>query len=1649
MTDSRKAQLEIAVDSTASERGFERIERAADKTTRSVASSAGVAAKGIDGIGNAANTGAQKLDKATKSMIPKIQRVTAEMEAGEKGTVKYFEAMSRLKGANVGLLRPYLDQLDAAKAKQDAAAGSLNKMGVSAAQTAAAMRGVPAQFTDIITSLQGGQNPMTVLLQQGGQLKDMFGGVGNAARALGGYVAGLVTPFTAMGAAVAGVGVLWYQAEKEAREYSKALILSGNAAGTTSGQMQIMAQGIASISGTQGAAAEALAIFAQNSKVGRSNLEEFTGAALRFSEVTGQSVDAVAKQFADLAKDPLEASLKLNDGMNYLTVSTYNQIKALTEQGRATEAAYLAQKTYSDHLNNVTPELVKNIGYIEHKWNAVAKAVKSAWDWMKDIGRDSTEKQIDVIRAEILRREAGAKNMYAGSMLGSQNAKELQALRDRESILQSEIRLSQKSAEMKAAEVEKTKARVEADKDGLKYLSERQRMERDIAQQTETLTRAGASRVEIEQRIAQIKSSYAQKNIGDQNEVADIRAKIDASKEYIARLSDMSVLTPQLTDAEKQSMKIQRELEGAITGTARAMKEQALAASQQLIGLERVQGALEDARGIYQKALAQEAANAVLGKGTTAVEAYTLAEFKRQAAEAQASGKSTPEYIAALEQKISAQERYVAALNAADFKTLNAGLDEWMRSSREADKLYSNEAQLVGMTSLERAKIVAQRQVELQLAKEISKIEQSSLSESEKDRLRQKARDTATVASAAATAKAVQDEWTKVTDQINQSLTDSLMRGFESGKSFAKSFRDGIVNMFKTMVLRPVINFVMAPISGSLASLMGYSGSANALGMSGASGGVGQGVQLMGIGNTISNVYSTVTSSFAALGDSVAFAAQDIGAWLVNNTTGVLNQAGSSMMSSAGSMGTAASYAGGAMAGYGLGKAISGEYTTALGKNTLEVIGTAIGSYFFGPFGAAIGGALGGAVNRAFGMGAKTNQDYGLRGTFSTTGADVQQFSRWHQKGGWFRSSRSGTDFSSVTSELDQFLDGALQMTANATKEYAKLVGLNADAINGFSKDINISLKGLDAAGQEKAIADAISSFGDDIAKQLLSTFKVAGGWFRSANFAKEGETASQTLGRLATSLSGVNDVLKTLGQTVLTASLPMADAASKLLDVFGGIEKYAGLAAQYLQDYYTEQERVSIGTRNVTEAVQKLGIGMPATVSEYRKLIESLDLTTEHGQKMYASLLQLAPAFAEVRRAQDQLNEAAERTAEAARQEAQAKIDALRASGKSISEWLTALKIGTTTGSASMAAARNQYLQTINLARANDQSALGSITGMADQYISAAKNQASTSAEFSAIVAQVSAEVSNLPAVKSYQQATLDALFEIQKSIGLVGSGITVEIKELAKSTVAEFSRLDKNLDGLLTFEELSKGLKGIATDEQIANLIKTVDVNGDGQLSALELVNAAVDTVGTYGEATTKNTAEALKTSAKQIEALVHMNNDGLVAISKNTAASLDYMATMRDLLRNIDASTAKTAANPVVVNQSGGGGGGGFIGKVASFFGFATGGVFAGQGIYNTPTPFMFNGDRLGVMGEAGPEAVMPLERMPDGALGVRALPSNVYARDDSAAIAALVAEINALRKDNAAQASALVGMQLRQAKLLERWDGNGLPETREVV
>lgn len=372
---------QLTVDLVANTAGFE---RGMNQAERALAS----ATKEAQRQGNALDRLVGQIDPtiAAYSRLDKMeQQLKAHRDAGRLPTDDYNAYLAKLNET-----RKAVEQTGAAMGKN---AKQLDANGLSAKQLAANLRGVPAQFTDIATSIAAGQNPLTVLLQQGGQLKDMFGGIGPAAKALGGYVAGLVNPFTIAAAAAAVLALAYKQGSDEATAFSSALTLSGNAAGTTGDQLATMAQNVSQSVGTIGAAAGVLAQLASSSRIPASSFDTIAIAALKMQEATGKAAEETVKDFEKLAKDPVKYSRELNESLNYLTTSTYAQIEALQRQGDAQGAANLAEQAYSEALTTRASKIRGDLGYVESAWLTVKNAAKEAWDAFLDIGRESTLEQ--------------------------------------------------------------------------------------------------------------------------------------------------------------------------------------------------------------------------------------------------------------------------------------------------------------------------------------------------------------------------------------------------------------------------------------------------------------------------------------------------------------------------------------------------------------------------------------------------------------------------------------------------------------------------------------------------------------------------------------------------------------------------------------------------------------------------------------------------------------------------------------------------------------------------------------------------------------------------------------------------------------------------------------------------------------------------------------------------------------------------------------------------------------------------------------------------------------------------------------------------------------------------------------------------------
>lgn len=358
-----------------------------------VANAANAAAQNVNllnqalSLSGSANPNFDKIQQAAALARGEVDKLTASMKAQASAVVNQTKVVQQS-------VKPQRDYSAIQRELNTNALGTTKAFSgnsKSAKELQFAMRGLPAQFTDIAVSLQGGQRPLNVLLQQGGQLKDMFGGIGPMFRALGTYILGLINPFTIL-AAISGVLFLaWKQGSDELVAYNKALAQTGNYAGVTAGELQGLAQQMDNLNGvTQHAAAGAIATVTASGVFVGQQIGLVSQAALQMEQLTGQAINKTIDTFKDLAKDPVSAIAELNEKQHFLTAAVYDQIKALQDQGRTQEAATLAMKTYAQAVNDRTNDVKENLGSLERAWNSLKNVAKEAWDAMLDVGRQET-----------------------------------------------------------------------------------------------------------------------------------------------------------------------------------------------------------------------------------------------------------------------------------------------------------------------------------------------------------------------------------------------------------------------------------------------------------------------------------------------------------------------------------------------------------------------------------------------------------------------------------------------------------------------------------------------------------------------------------------------------------------------------------------------------------------------------------------------------------------------------------------------------------------------------------------------------------------------------------------------------------------------------------------------------------------------------------------------------------------------------------------------------------------------------------------------------------------------------------------------------------------------------------------------------------
>ncbi|EPH9967647.1 phage tail tape measure protein [Escherichia coli] len=353
------------------------------------------------------------------------------------------------------------------------------KAGISVGQYKAAMRMLPAQFTDVATQLAGGQNPWLILLQQGGQVKDSFGGMIPMFRGLAGAITLPMVGITSLAVATGALAYAWYQGDSTLSNFNKTLVLSGNQAGLTADRMLALSRSGQAAGLTFNQTSESLTALVNAGVRGGEQFEAISQSVARFSSASGVEVDKVAEAFGKLTTDPTSGLTAMARQFHNVTAEQIAYVAQLQRSGDGAGALQAANEAATKGFDDQTRKLKDNMGTLETWADKTAQAFKSMWDAVLDIGRpdssadmlakaekafDEADKKWQWYQSRSHRR--GKTSAFLANLRGAWEKRENARLGLSAATLQADL---EKASEMAA------KDRAESEASRLKYTEEAQK----------------------------------------------------------------------------------------------------------------------------------------------------------------------------------------------------------------------------------------------------------------------------------------------------------------------------------------------------------------------------------------------------------------------------------------------------------------------------------------------------------------------------------------------------------------------------------------------------------------------------------------------------------------------------------------------------------------------------------------------------------------------------------------------------------------------------------------------------------------------------------------------------------------------------------------------------------------------------------------------------------------------------------------------------------------------------------------------------------------------------------------------------------------------------------------------------------------------
>lgn len=1524
-------------------------------------------------------------------------------------------------------------------------------------------RALAPQASDVVVSLWSGQNPLTVLLQQGSQINDVFMQSGVAAERFGevvkksmasmlpsiltvakgvgglivdGFVAAgnaannflarsvgvagaldaayskasengpsqyagklkllstILTGITSatvavFAAALAGLAVALVQVTKEHNELVKSLNLTGAALGLTADSAVTLSQSISGIRTT-----DAVEFIQELSKAGASgsdNLAELTRVAVDLEKYGGVALKDTAKAYDDLQSKPFEGLMKIAEGTGQVAKETVDLAIKLKLAGDEVGLLKLANDEFISANKKVTDSIKAEINPMSALWITVKEGIGFAWEGLKDFAR--TGVVLDTFIGSLRVIATGA--LAIGAIfrgLGKTIAMAFSVYAETASAM------NPFSSTTKDQAVNNIKTMFSAYKDDM---SDWKKGTDDafnaIWQRTEKTTGlTAAARAE--------NSAYARDSVKGVSDLEKAYGSIEKSE--LKKLTRQQAINKALEDYKqknKQAGEYQLSLISAGAGIAWDKAQ--------------TKPKKDPTESYYNQLMKQATDNTI--KATLANEDYTKSELILLQAKAdprwdkmsniqQKDIEQKYEGAIAAEKQVQAEERANSSRELANkllgkrdmlgkdyYKNLEEiakyeklGVENGGYSVEQAEKLRQaafDQTELA-KTRLkieeDSAKVVEKYKDESEKASVASQAENTKLddrlallgltSEQQKELTREQERRNKLAAISAKLAQQEADVWerwgkgefgvngatkaraiiadmykqagedAKIVNQevsvqyaedldkeiraIKSGITDSIVTAlFDGGKAGSKKIRDLITNSLRqkfTIVVDALVNNLIGGVANSVVGSAGsslLSSAATSAGGSMITGAMGLG-SLGAVGGVIqgfSTAALAATQSMLGITGTTAQMATSLTA--AGHTAAAGVQAGTSLFA--------------AIPGWGW-AAMAALAVAAVFKHNATPHAGAAATY------SAAGGLQEGAGvynYNTVGMGLTQEYNKNLQASVSPIAKTIGQTldavaTSFGKKAGY----EIATAFADDTSKdgawgsliIKQMGAAVLNWQDTQTSRWAPKEFANAEEgykqyLAAVALDTRQVLLNMDLPSWAKDIFTAI---GESPSMEQLTA-------------------AVQTIGQVQT-------VFASFGQYMLEFANLADSAQTALVNASGGIQSLTANMSSFVDNFYTDAEKLAVNTQNVTDALAKLGFEMPKTREEFKKIVESQIALGEDGAKAAASLLSLSGAVSSVLPAFEEVSSGIKEVSD----NIEDVIASLRAS---IAESLPAVIKKYAKGNEWDLFQYEQIARNLVTAKI----AFTDISTAMQYLTSATKDD----------IGKAAADLFNMG------NLSLD-----QKKVLIDSASLLADIKDSSVDLADTITTAFKNAgtDIVAYLRELTTGRAGLATPMEVLN--KSREVYNKDYSAALggdaDAAKRLTDSAKSYIDA------------QKVISASSSITND----VIKTIVNQLSSLGFVQDVLSSNNAP---------------------FIPQ------FADGGAFTNS-VVSKPT--LFN---IGQMGEAGPEAILPLAKTSSGALGVQ-----TAGEGNKELLAAILAELQALREQQSTETSQVVTSTIQVAEML---------------